>query len=49
MTLERARYIARKLADARARSFDARAAGDRDGYRYAAAEARRFARILAEG
>lgn len=45
----RTHRLARQLADARERATAARSTGDDDGRRYAAAEYRRIARILAEG
>lgn len=41
--------IAKAYADARQRAAMARATGDHSGERYAAAEAARYRRILAEG
>lgn len=41
--------LTRRLADARQRASMARATGDESGARYATAEYRRLARILAEG
>lgn len=45
----RYRRLARQYAEARDRADAARRTGDDDGRRYATAEARRVARILAEG
>lgn len=49
MAPERLHKITRQLADARARMSAAYHRGDDGGYRYARAEARRLAAILAEG
>jgi hypothetical protein len=49
MTHARIYHLTQRLVGARERARDARANGDGDGYRYARAEARRLARILAEG
>ena len=49
MSAARIQRIVRSLADARMRAALARSQGDESGARYAAAEARRLARILAEG
>ena len=49
MTHERIYHLTRRLADARSRAAMARSQGDDAGARYAAAEARKVARILAEG
>lgn len=49
MTAERLHKITRQLVDARQRATDARDRGDDAGYRYSLADARRLARILAEG
>ena len=49
MTTNRVHYLSRRLADARERAYAARAQGDDAGYRYARAEVRRLASILAEG
>ena len=49
MTHARIYHLSREAAAARQRAEDARAQGDEAGARYAKAEARRLARILAEG
>jgi hypothetical protein len=49
MTHARIHHLSRRLADARQRADDARQSGDEAGARYSMAEARRLARILAEG
>jgi len=49
MTHARIHRLVRSLADARQRMAMARLTGDTSGYEYARAEARRYARILAEG
>lgn len=47
--MSRLERLTRAYADARAKWNAARATGDHDGERYAAAECRRLARVLAEG
>jgi hypothetical protein len=49
MTAERIHRLTARLADARRRAEAARSTGDDAGYRYARAEAARYARALAEG
>ena len=49
MTDSRLSRIARLYAAACSRARAALAAGDRDGYRYSIAEARRLSRIMSEG
>jgi len=49
MTHDRIYRLSQRLVDARARAMMARRSGDDAGYRYAAAEARKLARVLAEG
>ena len=49
MTHARIYKLSQRLADARARASAARSQGDTSGYEYARAEARRLARVLAEG
>jgi hypothetical protein len=49
MTRDRIYHLSRRLADARERASMARQSGDDAGYRYCAAEARKLARVLAEG
>jgi hypothetical protein len=49
MTADRIHHLTARLVAARERAYDARRRGDSDGYRYAIAESRKYARILAEG
>ncbi len=49
MTDYRIHRLTARLSAARERAYDARRRGDHDGYRYSMAEARKCARILAEG
>jgi hypothetical protein len=49
LTHSRIYRLSQRLADARQRAAMARATGDESGYQYARAEARKLARVLAEG
>jgi len=49
MTRDRIYRLSQRLADARQRAAMARQSGDESGYQYARAEARKYARALAEG
>ena len=49
MTQDRIYHLTRRLVSARERAYAARQRGDDAGYRYSIADARKIARILAEG